>query len=346
MFTPGVSRVKGATTSPASRRKGWLRTAAAALTAFAGLAIATRAPAQSAHAVSNGIPDQELAYNWAPVWMQDTDSSNYRADYITRFDYDGDWYGINNWNNLNRYALPAYVYYNIAETNSHYYILYADFHPRDWHEWNTLDMHENDMEGVLVVIQKNGTRYGAFQLMITVAHHDFWSYKDYQSYPSSIVSNNRETIDGDVQFWGSHPYVYADAKSHAVHGDKRWEQSNYPGGDGVTYYPTYYGYAEQPSSGNDRYVPYQLTPLNDLWNRRYDYAFGYPVTFASYGTFRGDDGMDNSANAPWAWDDSDDGDIYSGDIYLRPAYLISRYHSSLGWVSNEYIYSTDGAYRW
>jgi len=36
-----------------------------------------------------GPTDFDLAYRYAPIHYQDTDSTNYRADYITRFDYDG-----------------------------------------------------------------------------------------------------------------------------------------------------------------------------------------------------------------------------------------------------------------
>ncbi len=49
---------------------------------------------------------RELAAHWAPIVSQDIDDANTRAEYITRFNYDGDWRGNNNWNHLNRYELP------------------------------------------------------------------------------------------------------------------------------------------------------------------------------------------------------------------------------------------------
>ena len=42
----------------------------------------------------------DYASHWAPVWYQDTDSSRPWADYITGVDFDGDWQGDNNWDNL------------------------------------------------------------------------------------------------------------------------------------------------------------------------------------------------------------------------------------------------------
>ena len=85
----------------------------------------------------------ELAYYWAPVWYQDTDSAAYRADYITNFDYDGNWVGNDNWDNLDLYPLNATIYYSILETETHWFIGYYDFHPRDW-STSGLFQHEND----------------------------------------------------------------------------------------------------------------------------------------------------------------------------------------------------------
>ncbi len=57
-----------------------------------------------------------------------------RFDYITNFDFDGDWAGDNNWKNAAdaRFPLKAYVYYAVSETPTHYLIHYAAFHPRDY----------------------------------------------------------------------------------------------------------------------------------------------------------------------------------------------------------------------
>lgn len=305
------------------------------------LALALAPPASPVGGTSSGLSDLALAGWWAPTWYQDTDSSNYKADYITSFTFDGDWRGNNNWNNLPYYAVPAYVYYAVIETTTHYFLVYADFHPRDWSESCAFfNCHENDMEGVMVVVKKDGSTYGAFHAMFTVAHTNFYSYKDYQSSLSNAVTDGREAIDGDVQFQGSHhPYVYVEAKGHGVYGAKRWETNGCPGGDCVVY--VYTGTAEQPSSGNDRSVGYALRSMNEIWNRRFDYTY----TFASYGTFRGDDYEDNSANAPWGWDDGDDGAVYRGDLYMKPAYMVQYYHDGLGTFSQSYVYASDGAAR-
>lgn len=56
----------------------------------------------------------------------------FRADYITSFNFDGDWDPLNNWNNLPQFELKAYIYYWVVETTTHWFIGYANFHPRDW----------------------------------------------------------------------------------------------------------------------------------------------------------------------------------------------------------------------
>ena len=68
--------------------------------------------------------------HWAPVIYQDTDSSSPVADYLTRFDYDGNWRADDNWDNLQNANsfLGASVYYWVVETDSHWFVEYALFH--------------------------------------------------------------------------------------------------------------------------------------------------------------------------------------------------------------------------
>ena len=127
----------------------------------------------------------EIAAAFAPVFYQGL-GDNARADYITNFDFDGDWRGDNNWANADdkRFPLRAYVYYAVSETPTHFLVHYALFHPRDYKGGGTKGVilseaikegarmggrydptglsseavlaHENDMEGCLVVAAKSG----------------------------------------------------------------------------------------------------------------------------------------------------------------------------------------------
>ncbi|MGW5664470.1 hypothetical protein ACWEWG_31065 [Streptomyces sp. NPDC003758] len=61
------------------------------------------------------------------------------------------------------------------------------------------------------------------------------------------------------------------------------------------------------------------------------------------GTFAGDNGEDNAAHTPWAWDDGDDGsDLQDGSTARDPAYLISQYFANTALLSLTY---TRNAYR-
>ena len=77
--------------------------------------------------------DRRIAAALAPVIYQGL-GDHPRADYLTNFDFDGDWKGDNNWKNLDNKTFPlkAYVYFSVIETTTHYYVHYAFFHPRDY----------------------------------------------------------------------------------------------------------------------------------------------------------------------------------------------------------------------
>jgi hypothetical protein len=281
----------------------------------------------------------DLAAHWSPVWYQDTDDTNPDADYITNFDFDGDWIATNNWENQPFYPTQCYIYYWIIGTDTHWFIGYADFHPRDWTDFPIFDtQHENDLEGCLLVIERDASPYGQFLLMLTIAHWDFYSYKDFDSQPSANVDDGHEIINGDVQFEDHHPYIYVESKGHGVYGSKRWEDTDFPGGDGVIY--RYTGISEEPENGNDRNVGYSLVSIDDIWSRR-----GNTDIFHEFGTFKGDITPDvlnmteNAANAPWGWDDWNDGDVDAPDFFMDPAYLVEYYHTGLGDFSILYTYN-------
>jgi hypothetical protein len=309
---------------------------ACALTTTATLVLANPAPAVA-------VPtDAELALRWAPIHYQDTDSSDYDADYLTKIDYDVEWDTLNNWEHqddiLSR--LTGWAYYSVAETTTHWFLIYAFYHPRDWEDFPDpfgLYTHENDMEGALLTVRKDGSTHGTLEAMVSVAHNHFYSYVP----AGSSYTAGRETIDGPLimqsHAGAAHPTTRQEAKGHGAYA---WNGASFPGGDGVVYLPSGTT-AEVPSSGNDRSVAYRLADVfapSGMWARRSD-----PLTYASWGTFRGDNGKDNAANAPWGWDDQDDGaDLQRGALATDPAYLVSVYFANRGSFSLTY---TRNAYR-
>ncbi len=309
-----------------------LRLYAAGATALA--ALTTGLTMALAPAPASAATDAELATHWAPVHHQDTDSSNYDADYLSRINYDAEWDTLNNWEHQDDSLswLTGRAYYSVVETSTHWFIVYAFYHPRDWTELcSDASCHENDMEGLLLTVRKNGTTYGKLEAAVTVAHTNFYSYVPAGS---SFVAG-RETVDGTLrtETYNStaHPSTFQEAKGHGLYG---WNGNGFPGGDGVIYKPS--GSPEVPSGGNDSSVGYGLTNIfgsGGMWERRNDSR-----TYASWGTFRGDNYKDNAANAPWGWDDSDDGsDLPRGLLATDPAKLVLAYFDGTSTFSTTYL---------
>ena len=143
---------------------------------------------------------RKLAYYHAPINFQDTevqgdsqDSANpdnfdhpiqRRGDFMIRFDFDGDWNGLNNWAAFSKRAAPgkpdemarAFMYYSVVETATHYIIVYCAYHAQDREpRCSDSECHENDLEGSLHLVKKgpeNGGM-GTVWLMMTLAH-DYW----------------------------------------------------------------------------------------------------------------------------------------------------------------------------
>lgn len=299
---------------------------------------------------------RELAYRWAPVHYQDTDDTNPQADYITKFDFDGQYNALDNWENFGKpvYPLKGAAYYSVVGTKTHWFIIYAFFHPRDWSDIMWDQEHENDMEGILLIIKNDRSRYGVLQLMITVAHEDFHSYS-----ADRTLTKGGKSMDSIAfqQYDGVyHPKTTQEAKGHGI---KAWPHAGDFSGkqnqDGIIYYPKMSGEGEVPSSGNNISVKYELIDMNRLmvlqvfdWNKDYNQS----VTFAKWGTFKGDNGggcglpfkicTENSCNSPWGWDDEDDGPKnYPGILALDPAGIAASYFKGISfsqeYTRNEYI---------
>jgi hypothetical protein len=301
-----------------------------------GFAFALTLTSVSASANDAKSPDfrAELGLRWAPIHHQDVNRSGRHAlggaaDYVTRFDFDGDFDPRNNWDNCGdpRYPLAAHAYFSVTETRSHWFLTYLFFHPRDWSSHFFETEHENDAEGLLLAVERDGTRLGALRAAVTVVHNDFYSYVP----EGSPWQSGHEDIDGGLSlmpFEGElHPVTAQQAETHAL---KAWPYYSIKR-EGLVYYPSL-TQAEVPESPNDRQVRYRLLDLLEprgLWARRSD-----PTTFASFGSFAGNTTggcgrgalwcTRNAAHAPWAWNDLDDA-VPRGAMASDPALLLTRY---------------------
>ena len=306
---------------------------------------AASAVATPAHAAPSRA---ELALRWAPVHYQDVDQTGSHAlggksDFITRYDFDNNLNGRDNWDHAGQ-NISAAAYYSVVETGTHWYLTYFFYHPRDWVDHPFFETeHENDGEGLLEIVEKDGSDYGKLRGAVTVAHTDFYSYA-----PSgSTWTNGKETIDGTLQLTASphdsfqHPVTAQESKGHGL---KAWPQYDIDG-DGIVYYPSLTT-ADSPSGPDDRNVRYQLIDVfksGGLWAERNNTSL-----FAGLGTFAGDatggcgtgtySCGTNSANAPWGWDDGNDVPA-RGEIATDPARVAAEYFTVPGSLSRTYTYN-------
>jgi hypothetical protein len=314
------------------------RLALAALLVALLLGALPAAPARAA-----APSDLDLAFRWAPIHHQDTDDTDADADFVTAIDFDGDWNTLNNWENQDDdpSRLAAVAYYSVVETATHWFIVYAFYHPRDWCDVDGCmsigEHHENDFEGILVIVRKNSADpFGQFLGMVTLAHSDLYSFTP----PGSPLVRGEEDLDGTIIMEADldgavRPTTLQEAKGHGI---KAWTGSDFDGGDHIVYFPSKTT-AETPSSEDDRNVKYKLVDIfaeGGLWDHRFD-----TQTFAGWGRFRGDNGADDAAAAPWRWGDHDDNPILTGgEPATDPAELVDIYFDGLATFSHTYFRNT------
>ncbi len=294
----------------------------------------------------NGDPYRALAERYAPFIAQETWFQP-KADALARFDYDGDWNGDNNWDHLEEGSSQAYVYYAAIETATHWFLIYNFFHPRDYSD-NCVagTCHENDNEGMILTVRKDGSEFGKLEVMETLAHDNVYSHTN-----EPAIRNGVHDMDGRIDLWeGSHPMIFIEAGGHGVHaaGDPRSffsaEKMDFTQHTGITY--VYKGEAERPKHARDRLVGYDLLPILDHWWRKselgpewkehtfddffvYEPFGGRPRTPNGRlgGAFYGRKQAENKAKPFWGWHDIRTlrGKVLArGQWGLDPAYAVSR----------------------
>ncbi len=235
----------------------------------------------------------QVAYQLAPVFVQRVHHQNPRGDFITRIDFtkEGDltslldnWVAVNRlkaggpiwtdkqWANLLEgkkapafeYELKPYIYYSIVETVSHYFVIYAAYHPQDWHigqlkrftsfngpQFGAND-HEHDIEGALVVTRKKDRLEDLrADIIITLSHWDFYSYAFwyltdkvgrelpvFEGLDEDIYKGASENIDGKIwAVWHTdekgdvrmRPQLFVEFKGHGIKGEKKGDKTGWGG---------------------------------------------------------------------------------------------------------------------
>ncbi|RYZ04582.1 MAG: hypothetical protein EOO73_23385 [Myxococcales bacterium] len=289
-----------------------------------------------------------LALRYGPIHHQDVHTRGAHslggaADYITAVDFDGDDDASNNWDNAGdaRFPLAAHAYFSVVESATHWFITYLFFHPRDWSSSFFETEHENDSEGVLITVARDGSQFGSLRAAVTVVHSDFYSFLP----TGSRWSSGRESVDGALTlspFMGDlHPVTAQQAETHAL---KAWPYYRIRR-QGVVYYPSLTE-AEVPASPDDRQVMYRLHDMlepSGLWARRESSKL-----FARFGVFAGNRSggcgqsafwcSRNAARVSWGWNDHDDQNP-TGAMASDPAALVRGYFGSREQVSQSYLFN-------
>ncbi len=312
-------------------------------------------------------PYRALAEHHAPFVAQET-WFHPKSDYLGRFDADGDWRGDNNWANLPRASSQAYVYYAVIETETHWFLLYNFFHLRDYSDkCVSAACHENDNEGLILTVARDGSATGRAVAMETLAHNKVYSYR-----ADPRVRGNFHNLDGEMEFYrGSHPLVFVHSGGHGVYGPGKhasysFAADRFHGGTGVTY--VYKGVAERPRHPSDREVGYDLLPIYDhWWLLAHGGGEGAAESFSDYFAYRPRGGRPRArhrelagaflgrrhgagmAKPFWGWHDNatlKGGVLAKGQWALDPAYSASRNLTlprpvSLRYTFNPYLLDPD-----
>lgn len=331
-----------------------------------------------------------MASLFAPVFYQALGDKP-RNDYITNFDFDGDWRGDNNWDHAadSRFPLKGYVYYSVSETSSHFFIHYAVFHPRDYKggelkgailgelmregakrggKYDPTGLaqesalaHENDMEGCLIVVAKNGNDLTQARVVFveTLHHNAFSKYVPGEAVPQGF---DRVQLDGQTVL------LYVEPRGHGIEAYDGSEQQTAK--KRLLVY-RFAGKAEEPNENQEGSVGYDLVPIQStLWLHgrtpaKSQSIAGMNVTFGAvhdYGSitisvlqangrsarqqfkigklgsaFFGKIGGRNMARPPWAWFDRSNRNEPLGLWFFDPAKIIKRDFRLDGSFSTTYI---------
>jgi hypothetical protein len=336
------------------------------------------------HPYQGEAADKEIAAAFAPIFYQGLGDKP-RFDYLTNFDFDGDWQGDNNWSNAAnaKFPLQGFVYYAVSETSTHYFIHYAVFHPRDYKggerkgallsgiiregvkrggQYDPTGMadeavlaHENDMEGCLVVAQKDGPKLENARLLFveSLAHNKFLKYapeaSGLEGSGKISVENNRVRL-------------FIEPKGHGIEAYTGNEKELQEGNQFLLY--AFKGQAENPEERRDKNVGYDLLPLyTTLWaeaqsgaNKTYGEVHDYTGWQFAKGlievpaaakaakpgqigsAFLGKVGAKNMARPPWGWFDSSERDRPLGEWFFSPAETIKRHFQQGDNFSTGYLH--------
>lgn len=220
-----------------------------------------------------------LARAHAPWILKEIHPVKGRQDLPAPVDFDGDLNGENAWENFSAHELLPTVYYAVVGTETHWFLTYHLYHPRDWtHVDLGLHLtHENDGENLQVVVERSS---GAVVALFTQAHYRGGAYApagagfgdgahSLRGAPTLVDDAGRPSPSG------THPVVFVEQGGHGIYGvpDRSADASIAPdgrvsfGAAGRVLRPARPGESvAEPALHGEAPVPYRLESLPaKLW---------------------------------------------------------------------------------
>jgi len=218
--------------------------------------IAPAVPAETAETAEARQVAERLLTRWAPVYVQHVADGDHGADRPTRIDFDGDWDATNNWDHQEEHgtALPPAAYGAAILTESHAYLTYTLYYPRDWSRLACLPLvcHDNDLETITVVVERDGGD-GRLAEIRTKAHHSI-----------------SETTGAQVaRAADDRPLLWVEPEGHGISVCTAGDPACTPQDGRLVYVP---GAAPSapPDEARGQQVTYELLSLREtLWARRH-----------------------------------------------------------------------------
>ncbi len=219
---------------------------------------------------------------------------------------------------------------------------------RDEVEFN----HENDLEGVLVVVDKWGDTGPEVVAAETVAHNHLLRAVTAYSDIEMPTGAPRQVLPLE----NGRPVFYSESQKHGIH--------PYGGEQSETNQPIVvlrYGPSTELTQIKDGQATYDLVPIKKTFYqhaqeaREPNLTYGTVVDFGNRfcdvsgakrpacaigtigGALRGDYARPNAAVAPWVWFDLDDKGLPAGSWFFDPASILVRHFGQSG--GEKYLYN-------
>jgi hypothetical protein len=215
--------------------------------------------------------------------------------------------------------------------------------------------HENDLEGAVVVAQKNGTDVNKATLMLveTLAHNNYLKY----------VPRGSQLAGEPLMVEGVQPRLFIEPMGHGIEAWRDDDVQRRQALKGFVVY-SYAGKAEERVADSKAIVGYDLVPtLDTFWsygNIGKNEVFGdqhdYGVVTVRFRNASGEDkenhiklgirgsalngviGAANMSRPPWGWFDGQDRARPLGEWFLQPAETIRRRWNMPESFSTSYTY--------